>query len=332
MPHDLTLLRDLLPRTTSAGTSLPTTVAEASTPIDVVDAGLALPELGRLFRSPHLGSVVVHDGDRTGLLTRARYFASVSGELGFGRALLARATAATVADWQPLVLAPGTGVVAAALRVTERAPERRYDPVLVSAAEWRVAAPSDLIRALTALLAVRTFRDEVTGLPNLAQTRVGLAERLERSAGSPHRVAVVLLRLEGGDALRLERGDGPADHALVRATAHLQQAAPAGWDLGRVGPHDFALVGVLPGPVAAAQAGAQLDRVQALLATTLAIDPEVSLLLRSAAVCSPAGAGRADDMLHGARRRLAEGAGRRGPDAPDRVGAVRVPTLEPVGG
>ncbi|WP_199422950.1 hypothetical protein [Actinotalea solisilvae] len=241
-------------------------------------------------------------------MTRTRFFGSVSGELGFGRALLARGVAADVADWSPLVLDAATGVVEAALAVTARAEESRYDPVLVRSAEWRIAAPSDLIRALTSLLAVRTLQDAGTGLANLAHVRAAAADRLARSAGSAHRVALVVLRLEplGGAPF------APSDDLVRRAATHLRAATPPGWDLGRTGDAEFGLVGTLVGPVAAPDAAAALDRVQASLAATFAT-PSGPVALRSAAVCSGRGAGRADDLLDAARGRLA---------APPRVLAV----------
>ncbi len=320
VPSDLSLLRHLLPRTSHAGSSLPTTVEQAATPAQIMDADLPLARLERAFRTPHLDCVAVHDAeqDRMGLVTRSRFFASVSGELGFGRALLARGVTADVADWSPLVLDRTTGIVEAALAVTRRSEDRRYDAVLVRAAEWRVAAPSDLIRALTSLLAVRTLRDEATGLANLAQVRLELADRLARAARTPHRVAVVVLRLDTGDAMRPEHDDAVADALVAQAAAHLRAATPSGWDLGRTGGREFALVGTLAGPIASGPAAEALDGVQAVLATSLRVGATTARL-RSAAICSPQGAGDADDLLDGVRRRLA--------------GAVPTPArrLEPAG-
>lgn len=306
MPTDLSLLRHLLPRTTDAGTSLATTVGEAATPAEIMDADLPLARLERAFRTPHLDSVALHgaDDDRIGLVTRSRFFASVSGELGFGRALLARGVAADVADWSPLVLDAATGVVEAALAVTSRAEESRYDPVLVRSAEWRIAAPADLIRALTSQLAVRTLQDDVTGLPNLAHVRAAAADRLARAAGTAHRVALVVLRVDPLDVARAEQGGTGADELARRAAAHLRAAALPGWDVGRTGDAEFGVVGTLVGPLGAPDAAAALDRVQTSLAGTLRT-PSGPVALRSAAVCSGRGTGRADDLLASARRRLA---------------------------
>lgn len=305
MPSDLSLLRHLLPRTTDAGSTLATTVEHAATPAQIMDSRLPLARLQREFRTPHLVCVAVHDevGNRMGMVTRSRFFGSVSGELGFGRALLARGVVGDVADWAPLVLRRDTGIVEAALAVTSRSEERRYDPVLVEAAEWRVAAPSDLIRALTSLLAVSTLRDGATGLGNLAHVRLELSDRIARAAGTSHRVALLLLRLDA-DKGGPWQGDGAVRDALVtRATEHLRAVAPAGWELGRTADGEFALVATLAGPLPRDRAAEVLDGVQAALATRLRAGAATARL-RSAAVCSPPGRGDTDDLLSSARVRL----------------------------
>ena len=166
MPTDLNLLRHLLPRVDALGSTQVPTLERTATPAEIIDAGHPVARLERAFRSPHLDSVLVHRvaDDRMGLVTRSAFFASLSGDLGFGRALLARGVVADVADWQPLVLDGGAGVVEAALALTERSDDRRYDPVVVRCAEWKLAAPADVVRALMALLAVRSLVDEPTGL------------------------------------------------------------------------------------------------------------------------------------------------------------------------
>lgn len=308
MPTDLNLLRHLLPRVDALGSTQVPTLERTATPAEIIDAGHPVARLERAFRSPHLDSVLVHRvaDDRMGLVTRSAFFASLSGDLGFGRALLARGVVADVADWQPLVLDGGAGVVEAALALTERSDDRRYDPVVVRSAEWKLAAPADVVRALMALLAVRSLVDEPTGLANRAQVDLHVRDRMGRVAGTAHRVAVLALRLD--EDANPQEHDGVTGESLVAAAAaHLRASAPVGWDVGRTGDHDFALVGTVHGPVASAAAAAALDDLQTHLATTLHVGaPHAAATgrLRSAAVCTPPGGGDPQALLRSARRRL----------------------------
>ena len=308
MPTDLNLLRHLLPRVDALGSTQVPTLEQTATPAEIIDAGHPVARLERAFRSPHLDSVLVHRvaDDRMGLVTRSAFFASLSGDLGFGRALLARGVVADVADWQPLVLDGGAGVVEAALALTERSDDRRYDPVVVRSAEWMVAAPADVVRALMALLAVRTLGDEPTGLANRAQVDLHVRDRMGRVAGTAHRVALLALRLDEDGIPQEYDGATTTERLLAAAAAHLRAAAPPGWDVGRTGEHEFALVGTVPGPVASASAAAALDDLQTHLATTLRLgDPHGATgRLRSAAVCTPPGGGDPQALLRSARRRL----------------------------
>lgn len=308
MPADLDLLRHLLPRLNALGSPPTPTLDHAALPAEIMDAGHPVARLERAFRTPHLDSVLVHRvaEDEVGLVTRSAFFASLSGDLGFGRALLARGVVADVADWNPLVLDAEVGIVEAALELTGRSGERRYDPVVVRSAEWKVAAPADVVRALMALLAVRTLVDEPTGLANLAQVNLQVRERMRRVAGTAHRVAVIALRLDQ-DALPTEpHGCTPDESLVAAAVAHVHAAAPPGWDLGRTGERELVLVGTVPGPVASGSAAAALDDLQTHLATTLRTGgPHAATgRLRSTAVCSPPGGGDTDGLLRSARLRL----------------------------
>lgn len=308
MATPLTLLRGLLPRTTAAGSSLVTTIEHAATPADVIDATVPLGSLERAFRSPHLGCVVVEDraAGRLGLVTRARFHATVAGDLGYGRALLSRAQVADVVDWAPLVLDREVGVVEAALTMTSRTVDRRYDPVLVRADAWCVATPDDVVRALSALLAASLLRDDLTGLPNASHVELDIAERLARTAGTPHRVVLLVLRLEGLDRVRAGVGDAPADEIVRRAAGHVRAGAPAGWDVGRTADGELSLLGFLPGSVPQQAMAEYVDGLQRTLASTFPPVPagETVVHLRSAAVLSQGRDDEPAELLTRARRRL----------------------------
>lgn len=302
MLADLYLLRSLLP----APKGVPVTrVEQLATPVDLIDAHLPLARLERAFRSPHLVCLAVEgDDDGVGMVTRARYLAAAAGDLGFGRALLARATVADVTEWAPTVVDPDLGIVEASAVVTARQEERRFDPMLVRSAQWGVVFPVDLVRALTSQLAVSTLRDELTGLGSLMAAHVELDERRRRAAGTPHHVAVVLVRLDGVNELRAAAGDAAADAVLASAADHLRDRCPEGWVPSRVGPTDLLLVGTLAGPLDAAGAMAALTPVERAVAGFRAPDaPEVRW--RSAGVCSVPGGAAPDALLRAVRRRLA---------------------------
>ncbi len=310
---DVALLAHRLPRVTAAGSTLPTAVVHASRPVDAVDDDLALTDLERAFRSPDLVCVAVRDTatDAVGLITRRRYSAALAGRLGFGRALLARATTGDLADWRPLVVEPDASIVDVALAAMERPDEARDDVVLVRAKEWHGVTPADLVLALTTLLAARSLHDPVTSLANRAYLVHQLRERSSRCRTTAHRVAVVQAEVSGLRAVNAEHGDEAGDEALAAVAAHVVRALPPGWVVGRTGADELTVVGTLPGPLDDAAAAAAVEVVRAGLAgyvpvTGPALPEGVRLMLRVGAVFSRAGGGSPDKLLAAVGAQLRE--------------------------
>jgi hypothetical protein len=165
------------------------TVETLAHPIEVVDVTMSVARLDELFRPVDVASVAVLDiahPDVVGLITRERFMASMSGRLGYGRAVLARKTIEQITDWQPLVVDPYALVSEAAITAMSRTTERRYDDVLVRAHVWSVVSTSDLVRSLSTVLAVRSLHDSLTGLANrdLVLRRLP-APALRRRGGHP---------------------------------------------------------------------------------------------------------------------------------------------------
>jgi len=306
---DVTLLAHRLPRVTAAGSTLATTVGPVSRPVDVVDGDLPMANLERAFRSPDLACVAVRptgSGEAVGLITRRRYEGALSGRLGFGRALLARGVAADLAEWRALVVDPSASIVDVALVATDRPEETRDDPVLVRSAEWRTVTPSDLVLALTTLLAARSLHDPVTSLANRTFLVHQLRERCQRARGTAHRVAIVQTNVAGLAAVNAELGYEAGDRALVAVAGHALRSVPSGWDVGRTGADELTAVGTIPGPLSDDDAAAVLEATRARLngpvhlpglRTGVPALDHAGVTLRAGAVFSRPGGGSPDRLL-----------------------------------
>jgi diguanylate cyclase (GGDEF)-like protein len=288
------------------------TVAELAHPVDVVDADLPVSRLEFVFRSPHVVCVAVRDpGDesRIGLVTRARFTAAMNGRLGFGRAVLARRPTGDVADWQPMVVAPGALVSETALRAMDRHDERRYDDVLVAADVWQVASTADLVRSLSTQLAVRSLHDPLTGLVNRAMFTHALSQRCTNAWGTSARVVLVLLDLRDFGVLNARHGQRAGDVVLAAVAARLRAAAPVGSEVGRTGGDEFAVSATLPAAADDRHAHALAESLRTGLVNALApagagIPADAWPAVRSAAVASTPGGGAAEPLLHEAHARL----------------------------
>ncbi|HEY0189273.1 MAG TPA: diguanylate cyclase [Cellulomonas sp.] len=284
MPNDV----DLLVRTSRAVGGVLRTVGELAVPVAVVDAGVPMHEVEVLFRSPHLPCLaVLAAGGRVGMVSRARFTDAQTGRLGFGRAVLARRPVEEVADWSPLVVDEGTGVVEAATLAMERAGSGRYDDVLVRSQSWSAVATSDLVRALVAALSSRALHDPLTGLPGRDLVLHTVRSWARMLAGSERRLLLVQTDVVGFAAVNAWAGADPADALLRALAARLVGAVPSGSVVGRTGSDELMAV-LLLRAVPPAQAGAQVagvvEQVERALAPRGVREPEVRV---SAAVSGP---------------------------------------------
>lgn len=288
------------------------TVADLAHPVDVVDADLPVQRLELVFRSVHVGAVAVRDGQsaaHVGLITRPRFTAAMAGRLGFGRAVLARKVTGELADWAPLVVDGAQSVSQVAVRAMDRGEERRYDDVLVSGEQWRVAPTADLVRSLSEQLAARTLHDPLTGVATRPMLQHALARRCSAAAGSPARVVVVVVEVRDLAAVNRRWGGATGDAVLAAVGARLAAAGPPGVEPGRVSSGRFAVVATLPSTAddayAARQAAGLRDHLlEALRPAPAGMDPGVWPAVRAAVVCSAVGGDDADRLLQAAEDRL----------------------------
>lgn len=302
------LARHVAPRRTTRVAS----VAELAQPVLVVGSTLPVGQLEVIFRRPEVSSVAVQDDaapSRTGIVTRAGLTAALTGRLGYGRAVLERRPTGAVADWSPLVVAPGTSVADVAAAAMARTAERRYDDVLVSGpSTWAAASTAEVTRAVVAELAERSTHDSLTRLPGRSATWYALRHRCTLVRGGATRVVLVLLDVRGMAALNAGHGQDAGDEVLAELAARLGAALPAGCEVGRVEGDGFAVLATLPA-MDDIQAAASADALRQHLLAHLAVpsagfDPDVWPELHTAAAWSVAGAADADELVAQAERRL----------------------------
>jgi len=240
---------DMLVRAARAAGGMHRTVADLAVDLAVVEPDVPMSEVETLFRSPHVACLGVRsaDDDRVGLLTRARYADAQTGRLGFGRAVLTRRPVAEVADWSPLLVDAGTGVVEAATRAMERAGTARYDDVVVRAATWASVGTADLVLSLVASLTSRTLHDSLTRLPGRELVLHTLRTWAAMLAGTGRHLVLVVADVQDFGALNAEFGSAAGDDFLVRVAGRLTGALPAGSLVGRTGSDEFMAVAMVAG-------------------------------------------------------------------------------------
>ncbi len=301
MPNDI----DLLVRTSRAVGGVHRSVGEIAVPVEVVERDLPMSEVEVLFRSPHLPCLAVLDpaDGRVGMVSRTRFTDAQTGRLGYGRAVLARRPVGEVADWTPLVVDEGTGVVESATRAMERSGETRYDDVLVRSGTWGAVATSDLVQALVAALSERSLHDPLTGLPGRELALHTAREWARLLAGSGRRLLLVQADVAGFAAVNARFG-GAAGDALLRLLAgRLVAGTPEGALVGRTGSDEFLAVVLLP---EAAPAGAEEQVAAVLDAVARAVAPQApdEPVVRLAAVVSAPGAADPERLVQEAQRRM----------------------------
>ncbi|GAB6939287.1 diguanylate cyclase domain-containing protein [Isoptericola variabilis] len=302
------LARHVAPRRSARAAS----VGELAQPVLVVGSTLPVGQLEVIFRRPEVGSVAVQDDAapaRTGIVTRSGLTAALTGRLGYGRAVLERRPTGAVADWSPLVVAPGTALADVAGRAMARTADRRYDDVLVSGpSSWGAASTADVMRAVVAELAERSTHDPLTRLPGRSATWYALRHRCTLVRGGATRVVLVLLDVRGMARLNADLGQDGGDEVLAELAARIAAALPAGCEAGRVDGDVFAVLATLPAMddiQAAASADALRRHVLAhVAAPSDGFDGVVWPGLHAAAAWSVAGAADADELVAQAERRL----------------------------
>ncbi|MDH2415397.1 EAL domain-containing protein [Nocardioides sp. CER19] len=215
---------------------------ELSIPVPVLLPDTPLREVELRFRDdPALRAVAVRTPDGPALLTRVRLEALLSGRLGYGRALLARAPLGAVVEYDGFHLDGVQPLREAAAAILAHG--SREDDVLVLSPDGAAAAApvATIFREVGMMFREIALRDPLTGLANrrmLDEHGGGLL-----SAGvDPDRLAVLYVDLDGfkqvNDALGHKAGD-----ALLLAFAQRLVRTVRPVDLvGRLGGDEFAVL------------------------------------------------------------------------------------------
>lgn len=282
--------------------------ADLARPARVVGASLSAADVEVFFRDPDLACVVLRDDDRTGLVTRARLATAKAGRLGSGRTELMRGPVGDIADWAPLVVGAEMPVVALAQHAMDRAPERRYDDVVVGGERWGTVSPADLMVALVGALAEPSAHDPLTRLPGRVATWCALARRCDLASRSGARVAVVLLDVHDMAATNSRYGLSAGDAVLVELAGRIIAAVPEDCEVGRVDGDRFAVLANLA-PVADLQASAAADGLRQRIVAALAsssggIPASAWPWLHSSVVWSAAGRSDPEELVLRAESRL----------------------------
>ncbi|GAA2245987.1 hypothetical protein GCM10010401_19320 [Rarobacter faecitabidus] len=285
-------------------------LADVARPILTIESTVLVSELEVMFRDESIHAVVVNDSaeGRIGLITRAMYGAALTGRLGYGRAVHLRRAAGELADYKALVLPPGTSIADAATRAMDRSRKRRYDPILVSDTEWRVAETGDVTKALVSALASRSVKDALTALPTRTALLYGLARRCERAQGGRARIALVLIRVRGIGKINAQYGQNGGDTILQAVGRRLEATRAPGMDCFRVSGRVFAIVTTLP-PLEEVTVVASVDAIRethlrALAPTEPGIPTSIWPGFDSGAGFTDANVRTADDLLRTAELRL----------------------------
>lgn len=236
----------------------------------VLPGSTPVPDLDELFRADRaLRGVVIKSPAGPSLLTRDQLQATMSGRLGFGRALNVRSDAAAMVPPAAFTLAPGLGVQEAVEAILERPEETRYQDVLVLApAGPRIVPVSEIFEALSAVFRHASLHDPLTGLPNRRMLELW-APALTRDNTNPTRVGVIFIDLDDFKGLNDTYGHRTGDAVLSEFAARLSRCIRPQDTIVRLGGDEFAVLLV---GVDEHEAGAVADRALACMDEHFVVD------------------------------------------------------------
>jgi diguanylate cyclase (GGDEF)-like protein len=246
-PGRESVTEDLIGLALAADLGSTQTLADLVQPVPTLPATTTCAELERVFgRDDRMSSVLLRHPtvpDVLGLVQRRRFEALMSGPFGYGRALYSRSSAGDFAQWDALILRPGTGVVEAASRAITRPTEMVDDDVLVQDVDGLGVVPmATLLAALARSLAVRALRDPLTGLANRDAFFGRVEEACRRSAiQAGHATAVIYLDLDGFKSINDSLGHDGGDALLRQLAAALTDNARPTDLVARIGGDEFAV-------------------------------------------------------------------------------------------
>ncbi|WP_167139500.1 bifunctional diguanylate cyclase/phosphodiesterase [Diaminobutyricimonas sp. TR449] len=263
------------------------TLGDLGVPAMIVHGSTQALEVDELFRTDRaLRGVLIEGPARSGLLTRSEVEFRMSGRLGYGRALNARAVASDMLSGVGFALSAGLSVQEASAAILERPEETRYQDFLVHAAEGpRIVQVSEVFASLSAEFRHASLHDPLTGLPNRRMLELR-APRLSEHADHS-RIGILFIDLDDFKGVNDTYGHGAGDAVLAEFAARLSGCVRPGDIIVRLGGDEFAvlLVGVDED-----EAGAVADRVLKSMDERFVVDGQ------DLAVTATLGLAMADDV------------------------------------
>lgn len=215
-------------------------------------------EVDELFRSDSsLRGVVVDSPAGPALLSRDQLEYKMSGRLGFGRALHARATAEDMLGTSHFTVSDALGMSEAVAVILHRPEATRYqDLLVVGDGAPRIVPVSEVFEGLSAVFRHASLHDPLTGLPNRRMLELE-APRLTRDTHRS-RVGFLFIDLDDFKGVNDTYGHRAGDIVLAEFAARLSGCVRDGDTVVRLGGDEFAVLLV---GVDETEAGAVADRV-----------------------------------------------------------------------
>lgn len=215
-------------------------------------------DVDELFRADSsLRGVVVDSPSGLALLSRNQLEYKMSGRLGFGRALHARATAADMLGASHFSVPDRLGMSEAVAVILERPELTRYqDLLVVGEGVPRIVPVSEVFEGLSAVFRHASLHDPLTGLPNRRMLELeapALTRNTHRS-----RVGILFIDLDDFKGVNDTFGHRAGDIVLAEFASRLTGCVRDADTVVRLGGDEFAVLLV---GVDEAEAGAVADRV-----------------------------------------------------------------------
>ena len=216
-----------------------------------IDPGTPVLAVERMFmEDATLSSIVVSDATDAVCITRAWFFAQLTGPLGFGRSLYGRHPVGRLPRRRSLVIPSDTGLADASRAALGRPEDTRYDDLVVSFADrsFGTICVADLFAEVAHSQAYEALHDNLTGLPNrrLFLERLNYV-RAQAELGRGGLFAVLFVDVDEFKAINDVLGHEAGDHTLSTVAERLAAVRGRAGDplkllVARLGGDEFAIL------------------------------------------------------------------------------------------